>query len=497
MRVVVCVWTLLCGYTIPLAAAEKWPPAMEPLMHVVDLNVGESISTTLADGTSATVKLLEVRDIRDDLRQAVRETSATVEVNGQKTSIVAGNYHLPITVGGVQVDCPATKALVQPDNNPWAIEKDARLRLWPAGSPWIEPGTFVYPARQRWFATSTQMANEPVFVNNCEIPADKSIYYHAGLDIGGTEGLVEVISATDAIVISAGIETIDPPDYPSVVAPRYDVVNLRDGRGWYYRYSHLMSIDPAVKPGVRVNMGQKVGVLGKEGASGGWSHVHFDISALQPSGKYGIVEGYAFLWQAYHAEHNTQLQAVARPHHIAWAGQSVLLDGRCSWSAEGSDHIVRYQWLFCDGTTADGLQVSRSYQKPGQYSEILKVTDADGASDFDVVVVQVFDRQHPDLQPPAIHAAYWPTFGLKAGDEVTFKVRTFGNRPDEGSERWDFGDNTPPVEVRSDGNAHVHAKDGYAITKHQYAKSGAYLVSVARTNDRGETATARLHVHIE
>ena len=96
--------------------------------------------------------------------------------------------------------------------------------------------------------------------------------------------------------------------------------------------------------------------------------------------------------------------------------------------------------------------------------------------------------------PPAIHAACWPTTGLRAGDEVTFKVRTFAVKPDEGRETWDFGDGSDTVETQSDGNAKQHAKDGYAVTKHRFKKPGAYIVTVKRTNSRGQTATGRLHV---
>jgi hypothetical protein len=37
----------------------------------------------------------------------------------------------------------------------------------------------------------------------------------------------------------------------------------------------------------------------------------------------------------------------------------------------------------------------------------------------------VIEREHPERVPPAIHANYYITFDLKAGDEVTFKVRSF------------------------------------------------------------------------
>ncbi len=44
------------------------------------------------------------------------------------------------------------------------------------------------------------MANVPVFVDGGEVPGSKNIYYHYGLDFGGAEGLVDVISATDGLV---------------------------------------------------------------------------------------------------------------------------------------------------------------------------------------------------------------------------------------------------------------------------------------------------------
>ena len=89
---------------------------------------------------------------------------------------------------------------------------------------------------------------------------------------------------------------------PVLQAARRLRLRLRPRRhGWFYRYAHLKSIDPAVQPGQRVKMGQKIGVLGKEGSSGGWAHLHFDIKARQPSGKWGIQDAYAFLWEAYSA----------------------------------------------------------------------------------------------------------------------------------------------------------------------------------------------------
>jgi hypothetical protein len=333
------------------------------------------------------------------------------------------------------------------------------------------------------------MANEPTFVDAGETPGSPRIYYHYGLDTGGAEGMVDVVAATSGLVASVGTEVLaGHEDTP--VSPRYDVVYLLDDRGWYYRYSHLKTIEADLRPGTRVAIGQKIGVLGKEGGSGGWSHLHFDISSRQPSGEWGIQEGYAFLWEAYVRQYQPDVIAVARPHHVARSGEKVTLDGSRSWSADGGP--LRYDWTFGDGGTATGARVERSYARPGQYSEVLKVTDSRGNFAYDFAVVQVFDRNEP-RKLATIHAAYAPTFNIHAGDPVTFKVRTFGT---EGGEILDFGDGTSEVRVKSDGNARQHAEDGYGVAVHRYAKTGDYIVTARYTGDDGIGATAHLHVRV-
>jgi murein DD-endopeptidase MepM/ murein hydrolase activator NlpD len=446
----------------------------------------------LCDGSQAAVKLLDLKETRDDIRNAVRRAVATVEVNGQTVSLVSSTYRLPTAVAGVQVDCPITRGYLQNSSkkNAWGLEKDARLRLWPAGSPFVRPGTFVYPVKQRWFATDTQMANVPTFVDGGEVPKNKNIYYHYGLDFGGAEGMVDVVAATDGLVISAGTEKLSGYE-DSPVAPRYDVIYVLDKRGWFYRYSHLYKILDSVKPGRNVKMGQKIGILGKEGGSGGWSHLHFDMKCRQPSGLWGIQNGYAFVWEAYQRQYRPKIIAVARPHRLAWAGETVELDATRSWSQTG---IRKFEWTFCDGTSAAGPKVRRTYGKPGEYNEILKVTDASGDIDYDFAVVQIIDRNHPDQLPPAIHAAYYPTFNIEPGDEVTFKVRAF--RTTDGNEVWDFGDGSAKATVQSDGNVQVHNPQGYAGITHRYKKPGHYIAAVERSNEHGHRAVTHLHIRV-
>jgi murein DD-endopeptidase MepM/ murein hydrolase activator NlpD len=489
--VVAAVLILFPGF---MARADGLPaPTRTPRVRVVDLDIDESAEVELCDGSKALVKLLAVEESRDPIRSAVRTARAKVEVNGQIAELTSATYHLPTTVAGVQVDCPITRGYVTNiDQDHWGLLKAARLRLWPAGSPWIEPGTFVYPARQRWFASATQMANEPTWVDGIEQPSRRKIYYHSGLDIGGAEGMVDVLAATTGLIVSVGKASL--PGYEGTpVDLRYDVAYILDDRGWYYRYSHLQSFDPAIKPGTRVTLGQKIGVLGKEGGSGGWSHLHFEIVSRQPSGRWGTQEGYAFLWEAYLSQYKPPIVAVARPHRLAFTGERIALDGSLSWSRSGG--LLRYDWDFTDGTLASGSRVERRYDQAGEYSEILKVSDSSGNIAYDFAVVQVIDRANPDAVLHSIHAAYSPTLNLHPADMITFKARTFGTT--DGQETWDFGDDTPTVTTHSDGNVTKLAPDGYASTTHRYKAPGDYFVHVERSDRKGRKATARLHVHID
>jgi murein DD-endopeptidase MepM/ murein hydrolase activator NlpD len=470
--------------------AAGFAPAQPPL-RVVDLDAGASEEIELAQGT-AKVTLLSTSETRDKIRNAIRSAGVEVEINGVRATIACGNYRLPVAAGGVQADCAVTKAYYGNSNaDHWRLTKLARLRLWPLGSPFLPPGTMAYPARQRWFATQTQMSNEPTYVDGGEGFGERRIYYHSGLDIGGAEGLTEVVSATDGLAVGVGKAILDEHK-AGTFGPRYDAVYVLDSRGWYHCYLHLQSIDPALRPGERVKMGQRIGLLGKEGDSGGWAHLHYEIRGPQPSGQIGTVEGYAFLWEAYVREQRPDMIAVARPHHLALVGEKVALDGSRSWSSAG--RIARYQWTFSDGGKASGARVERTYSRPGNYSEILKVTDSRGRTAWDFATVDIVDPAHRDQRPPAIHAAYWPTMDIRPAQAVTFKVRTFGTT--DGEELWDFGDGTAKAVTKSDGNLKALAKDGYVSTTHAFARPGDYLVRVERANARGEKAIGRLWVRV-
>jgi murein DD-endopeptidase MepM/ murein hydrolase activator NlpD len=466
--------------------------AQQPLFRVVDIDVGAQQQVQFSDGKRATVKLLSISETRDRARSAIREARAEVEINDSHTTLSCGNYCLPVTVGEVQADCTVTKAYYQNTNHDhWGLEKDARLRLWPAGSPFMPSGSMVYPVRQLWFASRTQMANEPTYVDDGERITSAKIYYHAGLDIGGAEGLVDVLAATSGIVVGLGTAVVEAEkDNPSLDHQYNDTIWVQDERGWYHRYTHLYSFNPSVKLGGRVVIGQKIGTLGKEGGSGGWSHLHYEILSRQASGKLGTQEGYAFLWEAYQRQYKPHLIAVARPHQAVLVGEKATLDGSRSW---GESHIAHYDWTFTDGEKASGPRVEKSYSGAGTFSELLKITDDHGRTAYDFETVNVLDPKHPEQVPPSIQAAYWPTMGIAPGTPVTFKVRTFGTT--DGEESWSFGDGANAT-TKSDGNVEKHAKNGFAATTHAFTKAGDYIVRVERANRFGQKAIAQLWVRV-
>ena len=452
---------------------------------IIDLAINETYQFKLPDGSVKSIQLKAVDETVDPIRKAVREAMVKIIVDGEQATIPTALYTMPQIVNGVKLDCALTKGF--PGNsshgNAWGFpaDKDARLRFWAPDAPLFEPGRLGYPVKQRWFASDTQMCNEPAYVDAADSPQYENVYYHYGYDFGGYDMMVPVVAATDGRVLSAGDAILPEVDDMPHVQQRYDVIYIRDDDGWVYRYSHLHAILPQIEPGVRVKKGDWIGILGKEGASGGWSHLHFGVHA--PNGN--IAYAYPFIVDAYLQENPGALLAVARPHKFAVVGALVRLDGSNSICDGGT--IESYQWEFYNGETAFGPVATRVYDKPGVYSEILRIQDDKGREAVDFAVVQVFDAEKPmELAPPSINVTYWPTTEIKPGQEVFFKTRTF--RSEGGSEIWDFGDGA---------FGKTKSKDEYATVSHHYKEPGTYIVTVRRRSSNDTTAMARVRVIVE
>ena len=467
-----------------------------PVRVVVELNIGQTRKIILASGETVNLALLGIEETRDDVRNIIHEVKLHVKVDGEEVVLVCGNYNLPVAVGKVKIDCSvAGKYLSNSMRDLWKITKDARFRLWPIDSLYLQEGTFGYPIKQRWMANFTHSGNEPS-LTGWGVRFDwKKIYYHEGHDIGGADGLDEIVAATDGRVVSIRNQTLDGfEDMP--VGGREDRLIIVDERNWLYLYSHLNSTDPSIKPGDSVKKGQPLGRIGKKGGSGGIVHLHFGIFCKDEKTDEWVVEdAYPYLWEAYKSEYEPKLKAIARPLQILLVGQTARLDGSKSM---GIDHpIVSYEWYFGDGSKASGAVQSKRYERAGAYSEVLKVTDSKGNIDYDFATVYVYEREHPEETSIGfIHLAYHPTLDLKAGDDITFLVRTFYTEPVKTI--WDFGDGTSFVETTTRGiTKKDHSSGAYEKIIHAYLKPGHYLVTVKSAGESGLNSVNHLHVIVE
>jgi len=473
--------------------------------QVFDLAIGESAHVTLPDGTGRRITLEAVHEPRGKARGVIRGPSVTVDVDGARASVPAALYHMPQVVNGIRIGCSVTRGVAESVaryKDIYALDKDARIRCWDPAGPLLGPTPLVYPARQRWFASLTQMANERCFVNACEAPLIKPgeyVYHHYGLDIGGHDRAVPVVAAMAGQVVVRGDEKL--PEYDGAGGEtRYDRVVVRDDRGWLYLYSHLDMIAPTIELGGNVEAGDPVGVLGKEGSSGGWSHLHFGLASLQPSGRYGQVEGYPFLVEAYLHEHPGALLACARPHRVGTVGEPIELDGSRS-ICDGSE-IASYRWTLHDGENVDNVRATKVYPAHGAYSEMLTVTDTQGQRATDFCTVEILPQDaDPAKTPPVIHLTHYPTDSIAPGQPIAFKARTFWGRGlednQDGEELWDFGDGAHATTCSGKpGRGTACETTDFAERWHAYDRPGRYIVAVRRTGKNGLSATAQAEVVI-
>jgi len=143
--------------------------------------------------------------------------------------------------------------------------------------------------------------------------------------------------------------------------------------------------------------------------------------------------------------------------------ENVLLDASESFSTEGA--IVAYQWDFGDGTKASGKSVIHTYNKPGEYSVQLVVTDDKGLKSRLTKTLKVYTDN-----PVAIFI-YSPD-RPKKGETVDFDASpSFDPNGKIENYLWDFGD----------GSVAKGPK-----VKHSYDSPGEYFVTLTVRDSQGK-----------
>ncbi len=136
---------------------------------------------------------------------------------------------------------------------------------------------------------------------------------------------------------------------------------------------------------------------------------------------------------------NGRLKATIPPtadFSVSTTGGCAPLQVNFQESATAGDYpIVTYRWDFGDGNSAEGQDVSHTYQNPGDYYVSLRVIDEFG--NYDIIVRN--NLIHVSAKPTVNYSA--DRFGCDAQHTTTFTDLSFSSSGDAiVAWEWDFGD---------------------------------------------------------
>jgi len=151
--------------------------------------------------------------------------------------------------------------------------------------------------------------------------------------------------------------------------------------------------------------------------------------------------------------------------------ESITFDASLSYDKDG--YIVKYKWDFGDGKSEEGKIVEHIYEKDGEYSVCLTVTDNTGLTDTVIRKVYV-------TRAPVADFTYSPKVPI-VNESITFDASLSYDK--DGyivKYKWDFGD----------GNI---TETTEPVIIHSYISAGKYIVRLNVTDDRGaENTTVKI-----
>ncbi len=435
--------------------------------QIIGLNIGETFTFKLKSGAERVTRLVSVREYQDSVIHLVRRAEVRVEIDGRPLDLVCAPYVMPTETAGLRVQVDTTSG--------WGnIKKRVQLSVWDATEPIVDTKRFGYPLRNyRLFSHGTQAYNEPVHLGAGDgDPEGQKFYHDYGFDTAGFEGHEEVVSATVGKIVMF---------WPS----RDDLcsVVVQDDNGFLWEYAHLNSVAPEIVLDAHVNQGQKIGILGKTGPSGNFSHQHLgsylsrnDVDTGKMNRRLNL---YPWLVTAYQAQHPKGLFAVARPDHTVLTGEKVVLDGTNSLSFGGSK-IIKWRWILPDGQTVKQARAVTVFDQPGAYVATLWVKDNQGVEDVDFCQIKVFSKANPEKAMPHIFMTYTPTQDIRPDQPVTFRF-------------WFQGKGASPLKVDLGDGTQLGDYQSYTELRHSFKTPGIHIVT-AQCEAAGKVIMQKLKV---
>lgn len=218
-----------------------------------------------------------------------------------------------------------------------------------------------------------------------------------------------------------------------------------------------VGVDMALSPHTSFLLGGNVGLMLPDAATDA-----NDFTGVSRFGPFDLLGGFSAGLKY------TVRGAITRPYVLAINGPEMLEAGQSgTFTAVTNSDIatgsVGYVWSFGDGTTAEGLEVSHVYNRPGTYDVLFTATSPHGIADastrVEVVAAPV---------PPSVLAVQATPSAVGVRDAVRFSARVEGDAPL--TYAWAFGDG---------------ATSTSASPSHAYARAGAYTATLEVRNARG------------
>ncbi|MDG6779150.1 PKD domain-containing protein [Thiomicrorhabdus sp. zzn3] len=270
------------------------------------------------------------------------------------------------------------------------------------------------------------------------------------------------VGATDENNVKAGFSNYG--EFVDVVAPGVSLFTTYKDNGYVY-YSGTSFSSPAAA-GVAALMVAANPEISADEIEAGLFNTATDLGDELLYG-HGLVNAQAAVAYALHL--NSNMAPVASLSSSAVTGPlplSVQFDASGSYDPDG--RIVSYQWDFGDGTQTSGVQVSHEYTQSGQFAAVLTVTDNNGRTATDSVMIEVSNEL------PVAQLVATPVSGdvpLLVNFDASGSYDTDGSIL---SYAWDFGDGT-----RASGQN----------VQHTYQTGGQFNALLTVTDNGGAQAT--------
>jgi murein DD-endopeptidase MepM/ murein hydrolase activator NlpD len=417
----------------------------------VYLDIGESYTFQLKNGREKQVSLLSVKEYEDPVIHLMRRADVKIEIDGKPIELTCAPYVMPTRAEGLMVQADTTSAWLD-------IPKRVQFSLWDASVPIVDTNLFCFPLPgYHLFSHGVQAYNEPVHLGHRDgDPQGQCFYHNYGIDLAGYESRQKVLSSINGVVVQVNREQ--------------GSLSIRDDHGFILNYGHLDSILSVIEVGSPVRQGQWIGMLGRRGASGNFSHLHVGAylseSAMNMDRFQRNLNLYPWLVAAYQKENGTMLCAVARPHKTVLTGDRVLFDGSNSMSFKSN--IVSFKWEFHDGTSVNGPMAEKVYDKPGCYISALWVKDNRGVVDVDFCKVKVFSQSAPEGVIPTLFVTYYPSAEVCVDEPVNFRI-------------WPQGMEVEHIQIDFCDGTILQDYHSYSAITHKFRKPGIYVVTVTGT----------------